>query len=239
MVDNVNEMEVADYNILHNILAAFYRMWKLKLVIVFATAIGVLLSIAYLTYKGEEKVYYSSATIYSAVYGSYTETISGVTIMNTYASVLNSTRVCERAASELAEYGISSAELMAMVSEGKITLSGASTESKKYGYRLLLRTTLNSPEHVVVITNAMATAYISEINELLGDDILQVFDEARMSYSSAASSKLITIAIFAGVAFVLSAGIIFVKEFFSSKVYLVSQCEKDKDLILGLLPYTK
>ena len=39
--------------------------------------------------------------------------------------------------------------------------------------------------------------------------------------------------------FMLSAGIIFMVEFFSSKVYLVSQCEKDKNLILGLIPYSK
>ena len=45
--------------------------------------------------------------------------------------------------------------------------------------------------------------------------------------------------LFGAVAFVGTAGIIFIKEFFSSKVYSVAQCEQDNDLILGLLPYTK
>lgn len=237
---DVNEIEVADYNILENIKAAFYRLWKLKLIVVFATAIGLLLSIAYIIFSGDSFNYYSNATIYSAVYGSYSETVSGVSIMNTYSSVLNSTRVCERAAAEISDSKITAEYLKELASGGKVYFSGASTESKSYGYKLILYTRLDNPDNVVTITNAMANAFVGEINELLGADVIQVFDKATVCFANSTSiSKTLLIAIFCAVGFILSAGIIFVKEFFSSKIYLVSQCEKNKDLVLGIIPVAK
>ena len=239
MNSNVQDMEIADYNILQNIKASLYRLWKFKFVVVFATIIGFLLSIVYLTYVGDKFSYYSTATIYSAVYGSYSETTTGVSVMNTYAGILNSSRVCDRAAAEIGDARISGQYLQALVQNGKVYLSGASTSSKSYGYKLVLYTRLDTPDDVVAITNAMAKAFVSEINELLGVDVIQVFDEATACFATTQYSDFVMMIVFAAVGFVLSAGIIFVKEFFSSKVYVVAQCEKDKDLILGILPYTK
>lgn len=239
MTSEIKEMEFTDYNILQNVKSALYRLWKMKLIVVFATLIGFLLSIVYMTYKGKEFSYFSDATIYSAVYGSYSETVSGVTLMNTYSGILNSSRVCDRAAAEINDTNISAAYLQGLVTNGSVYLSGASTSSKSYGYRLVLYTRLDSPEYVVKITNAMANAFVSEINELLGLDIIQVFDQATSAFATSAYSDTVMMIIAAAVGFVLSAGIIFVKEFFSSSVFVVAQCEKDKDLILGILPYVK
>ncbi len=239
MNTDIKEMEITDYNILQNIVAALYRTWKFKLAIVFATAIGALLAIAFVTYTGGKTSYYSTASIYSAVYGSYSETVSGITIMNTYSSLLGTSRVCERAAAEIDDTEITSDYLMKLVEGKYVYLAGASNESKNYGYRLLLTTKMDTPDKVVSITNAMANAYIAELNDLLGTDNLQVFDKASTIYMLTGTSKYLYIAIFAAAAFFLSTAIIFIKEFFSSKVYIVSQCASDKSMILGLLPYTK
>ena len=239
MNTDIKEMEITDYNILRNIVAALYRTWKLKFVIVFTTIIGALLAIAFVTFQGSKTSYYSTASIYSAVYGSYSETVSGITIMNTYSSLLGTSRVCERAAAEIDDTEITSDYLMKLVAAKEVYLSGASNESKNYGYRLLLTTNMDSPEKVVPITNAMANAYVAELNDLLGTDNLQVFDKAANVYTLSGTSKYLYIAIFAAAGFFLSAAIIFFKEFFSSKVYIVSQCTSDKSMILGLLPYTK
>ena len=231
MNTDIKEMEITDYNILRNIVSALYRTWKMKWIIVFATIIGGLLAVAFLKYKGDKYSYYSNAAIYSAVYGSYSETTSGVTLMNTYSSVLGTSRVCERAAAEIDDSRVTANYLMNLVASGAVTLGGTSRESKNYGYRLVMQTMLDDPENVVEITNAMADAYVSEINDLLGADNLQVFERA--------TNVGLIVIILAAAGFFLSAGIIFVKEFFSSKVYIVSQCESDKSMILGLLPYSK
>lgn len=236
MKEDIREMEITDYNIIHNISAAFYRLWKLKLVVLFATVIGFLAALIYVTFVGTDFTFYSNASIYSAVYGSYSETVSGVSLMNTYSGILGSSRVCDRAAATINDSDITSEYLQSLVNSGRVSLSGASSDSKKYGYRLDLVTRLTTPNNVVEITNAMADAFAGEINELLGQDVLQVFDKATHSFRSTGMSQKIMLLIFAGVAFVLSAVIIFFIEFFSSKVYLVSQCCNDRDSILGILP---
>jgi len=85
----------------------------------------------------------------------------------------------------------------------------------------------------------MADAYASELNDLLGANTLQVFEKATVTKTVKSVSNYLIVALFAAVGFFVSATIIFFKEFFSSKVYIVSQCERDKNLILGLLPYSK
>lgn len=235
----MNELEFNDYSLLQNIKAAFYRLWKLKLTVVFSTAVAVLLAFIYITLAGDKYSFYSRATIYSAVYGSYSETVSGVTIMNTYSGILNSSRVCDRAAADIGDTRISSSYLQGLVNSGKISLSGVSTNSRSYGYELVLSTRLDSPEYVVVISNAMAKAFSSEINELVGDDVIQVFDVATHAYMTYESRNKLVIVLAGAAGFILSAMVIFLLELFSSKVYLISQCVCDKDELLGILPYNE
>ncbi len=235
---DVKELETADYDILENIKTAFYRLWNMKAIVILFTLIGLCSSLVYIGIVGIHTNYYSTASIYSVVYGSYSESTSGVTVMNTYSSMLGTTRVCERAAEKLSGSGVSANRLRTMVNNGNIYLSGASSDSKKYGYSLKLVVVSTSPENITDIANAMASAYTDEINDLLGTSTLQVLDEA-LSYATASSINVkLYMLLFAVVGFVLSAGVIFVKEFFSSRVYSVAQCEQDKDLILGLIPYS-
>ncbi len=239
MNTDIREMEITDYSILSNVISAIYRTWKMKWIIVFATIIGALLAVAYVKIRGNQLYYSSTATIYSAVYGSYSETASGITLMNTYASVLGTSRVCERAAAEIDDSRITANYLMSLVRSGAVSLIGASRESRSYGYRLTMQTLLTEPDNVIEITNAMADAYVSEINDLMGVKSLQVFERATTTERFKTSSNYLIVALFAGVGLFISGGIIFIKELFSSKVYIVSQCESDKNQILGLLPYSK
>lgn len=236
---DIKELETADYDILENVKTAFYRLWKLKIVVVLMTLIGILASVLYISMVGVYTNYRSSATIYSAVYGSSEETNAGVAMMNTYASLLGSTRVCERAANSIIDTNITAAQLRSMVNSGHIFISGASTSSKSYSYKLTLVVVSSDPQYVAVTANAMAQAFVNEINELQGTSTLQVLDEARGISSYKTLNVQLYVILFAAVAFIGSAGVIFVKEFFSPYVYSVAQCESDKEQILGLVPYKR
>lgn len=236
---DIKELETADYDILENVKTAFYRLWKLKIVVVLMTLIGILASVLYISMVGVYTNYRSSATIYSAVYGSSEETNAGVAMMNTYASLLGSTRVCERAANSIIDTNITAAQLRSMVNSGYIFISGASTSSKSYSYKLTLVVVSSDPQYVAVVANAMAQAFVNEINELQGTSTLQVLDEARGISSYKTLNVQLYVILFAAAAFIGSAGVIFVKEFFSPYVYSVAQCESDKEQILGLVPYKR
>lgn len=234
---DIRELEMADYDILENVKTALYRLWKQKVIIILMTLIGFLASFVFIGFIGVSTNYYASASIYSAVYGSYEDSSAGVRVMNTYASLLGTTRVCERAAGNLGDANISAEMLRSMVANKNIYLSGASSDSKSYGYKLTLVTTADSPENVVSISNAMAKAFSDEINDLLGTSTLQVLDEAVTISSARSINVLLIIVLFGAVAFMGTAALIFVKEYFSARVYSVAQCEQDKELILGMIPY--
>ena len=235
----VQELEIADYDILENIKTALYRLWKFKMVVVLMTLVGLLAAVIYVSIVGISINYRSSATIYSMMYGSYEDSTDGVAVMNTYASLLGSSSVCERAAASLQDPEITADVLRGMVSSGRIGLSGASTDSKSYGYRLTLVVINSTQDKIVDITNAMAKAFVGEINDLIGRQTLQVMDNASRVISVKSISIPLIIAIFGVVAFVLTCGVIFVIEFLSPKVYSVAQCETKENQILGLIPYQK
>ena len=157
--------------------------------------------------------------------------------MNTYSGLIGTSRVCERAAEKLVGTNITGEYLRAMVNSGRIYLSGANRDSKKYGYSLTLVSTLPTPENAVDITNAMANAFADEINSMLGTSSVQVMDIAQGYYAVNSLNVKLVMLLFTAAGMMLSAGFIFVKEFFSVKVYSVAQCEQNKDMILGLIPY--
>lgn len=235
----IQELEIADFDILENIKTALYRLWKFKLVVVLMTLVGLLAAVIYISIVGISTNYRSAATIYSMMYGSYEDSTDGVKVMNTYASLLGSANVCERAAAMMQDPEITADVLRNMVSYGQIALSGASTDSKSYGYKLTLIVTSSTQENVLEITNAMAKAFVGEINDLIGSQTLQVMDYAsKINIGKSISIPVVT-AIFGILAFVMTCGVIFIVEFFSSRVYSVAQCEAKENQILGLIPYQK
>lgn len=238
----VKELEADDYNFFENFKTAFYRLWKQKVVVALVTLLAASVALIYVGKVGIKTRYYSTATIYSVVYGSQSESFSGVTLMNTYSDLISTSRVCDRASTKLSSYGYDSATLQTLSKSGYIYLSGASTKSNSYGYKLNLNvvspsTNIIPIEHITIIANAMANAFVSEINDIAGSASLQVMDEAKSIGRSQSMGTKMYMLIFSAVGFVGACGVIFVIEFFSSKVYCVGQCEEDKNLILGILPY--
>lgn len=236
---DIRNIEEQDFDIIENAFVALRELWKKKLLIVLVTIAGFLMSIIFISIKGNSTNYYSSATLFSAVYGSYSDTTTGVAAMNRYTDLIKSSRVCNRAALDLEEYGITSAELRKMTTNGAIRIQGANSNSMSYGYKLTISVYSESKEEILAITNAMAFAFAAELNDLLGTQTIQVMDEASGYASYSTLNVMMYILLFTGAAFVVSCGLIFVCAFFSPWVRSVAQCEQDGDLILGMLPYTK
>ena len=65
----VKELELADYDLLENIKAAFYRLWKLKSAVFVLTLIGLLTSFVFIGLIGVKTKYVATTSIFSAAYG--------------------------------------------------------------------------------------------------------------------------------------------------------------------------
>ena len=235
----IRRIEAADFDLLETALVAIREVWKKKILVILLTIAGFLLSLIFISIKGNSVQFYSSATLFSAVYGSYSESNEGVAVMNRYADLIRSSRVCNRAAQALADYNITGADLQRMTATGMIRVGGASTASSSYGYKLTISTYSQSDDLILPITNAMASAFAEELNDLTGSSAIQVMDEATSYASFNTLNVKMWLLLFPAAAFVLTCGVIFVLAFFSPWVRSVAQCEQDDDLILGLLPYTK
>ena len=236
---DIKELEAEDYDLLENIKAAFHRLWKLKLVVVLSALVGLLAFFVFLSFTGNRTVYQAAAGIYSAMYGSYEDSAEGVRAMNTYASMLGTSSVCARAAETLGDPDITADDLANMVRRGEIYLSGASNNSKEFGYRLTLVTALENSNRIVDVTNAMAQAFSNELNDFLGVSTLRILDPATAYYASRSVNVKLYMALSGAAGFFLSAMVIFIQAFFSSKVYTIGQCEKNRNMILGMIPYSK
>lgn len=236
---DIKLIEEQDFDIIENAVVALREVWKKKLLIILVTIAGFLMSIIFISIKGNSTNYYSSATLFSAVYGSYSDTTTGVAAMNRYTDLIRSSRVCNRAAQNLVGYNITSADLQRMTANGSIRVTGANTNSMSYGYKLTISVHSESKEQILAITNAMASAFASELNDLLGTQTIQVMDEATGYASYSTLNVVLYILLFTGAGFAGTSGLIFVLAFFSPWVRTVAQCEQDRDLVLGMLPYTK
>lgn len=240
MQDNeIKNIENADFDLIENAVVALREIWAKKLLVILVTIAGLLCALIITAVKGNSDRYYSSATLFSAVYGASADASEGVAVMNKYAEMIGSSRVCNRAAKELTEYNISSEDLKQMVANGTISMAGANTNAMSYGYKLTLSVFSDSQETILPITNAMADAFAAELNDLIGSSTIQVMDQA-VSYSHFKTTNT-TLILLLGTfgAFIAACGVIFVLAFFSPWVKSVNQCESDSDLILGLLPYVK
>ena len=232
-------IEEQDFDIIENAFVALREVWKKKILIILITIAGFLMSIIFISLKGNSTNYYSSATLFSAVYGSYSDTTTGVAAMNRYTDLIKSSRVCSRAAQNLVGYNITSTDLQKMTADGSIKVTGASTNSASYGYKLTISVHSESKEQILAVTNAMATAFAAELNDLLGYQTIQVMDEATGYASYSTTNVMLYILLFAGGAFAMASGLIFVFAFFSPWARSIAQCEQNSDFILGMLPYTK
>ena len=231
------KIEMQDADIIENAVVGLREIKRKKIIILLITVAGILFALIYVSLFGNGIRYYSSATLFSAVYGSYSATTEGVAAMNRYADLISSSRVCNKAAQELTVYGITAENLREMVLDEDIRVSGANSNSGAYGYKLTVSAFSDDGDQAIDITNAMASAFATELNDLLGSSTIQVMDEAVRYKAFKTMNVFMYLILFGGGAFCVSAGFIFGMGFFSPWAHSVTQCEREENLILGLLPY--
>ena len=89
------------------------------------------------------------------------------------------------------------------------------------------------------MANAVASAFVEEINNITGLNAVQVLDEANDSnlYRYDSTSRKKVLAVIVGISFALICAYIALLELFSGKVKSVEQCmEEDPDEIIGIIP---
>lgn len=209
-------------------IISFKTVWRKKVVCIAGAllmfAIGIIL-----TWNADVSNYYSSTvSIYSNSYGNVEESYSVTEVMNSYADVVKSSKVCERAASSLPQYGFSAAEIADLL---KVSASDK--------VAITIEASYIDPIVAEDVANAVAESFVIEMRNITGSNAVQILDSA--SNSKRTYNGFVNLwkkrAIFFAAGFVLVAGVIFVRELFSNKARLAEQFAVDEnDFILGIIP---
>lgn len=218
-----NEIDIVDFKL------SILSLWKRKAFILVVTLLTTLIGLLYTYNQVPINTYSARATVYSAVYGSYQESITGSTAIVTYADIVTSNKVCERAASILSDATITSMDISDMISA---SVNNDSAIMGIYAYS-------SNPELSIKVVNAVAEAFVIEIQRITGSDAIQVLDSANTYYlySSGTKDLFMKRALFVAIGFVLSCGIVMLRELFSGKVKSIEQCKGENDTIIGVIPH--
>lgn len=173
--------------------------------------------------------YMSSATVYSMAYGSYQEALEGASVMKTYADIVSSRKVAERAALIIGDDTITAQSIQGMVSVEYLKDSPILT---------IFATSLNS-QVAVKIANAVADAFVIEVKNITGSDSVQILDTAveAYQYMDGGTSTTMKRLMYAGIGFVLPCIIIVLIEILSTRLYAVNDASLNDELeIIGIIP---
>ncbi len=173
--------------------------------------------------------YAATVSLYSAAYGSVSESAQVAMVMQSYASVISSYKIAERAESILGDNTITSAYIRSIV--------GVSfTEDSPIIY---ISASDSNGARAVMIVNAVAEAFIIEAQNLTGSEGVRILDKATMAYEiSRGIKKYTALGIIGGI--VAMAGLIAFAEIFSDRVYRVEDAELGGKLeIIGIIPNKK
>ena len=209
---------------LKTIILALFRN---KLLIILVTIAG--LCAGFLYHARQPVVYtYGATSIVSVVFdvSSNQGQISSVAIIANYAEIITSDRVCEYAAGLLADENITAEQVRSMVS--------TATRSNSYMLRITARN--QSPRLAILVANAVAQSFVTQVSVITGNDSIQILDAAKSAnISSSGGNKLIRILVPAG-AFIAACLLVVVMELVMGKLRSVKQCVIDMGELLAVIP---
>ena len=210
---------------------AIIELWRKKLLIIAVALLFFLIALLATFNMKPKNIYMAHATVYSAFYGSYEESLDAAVAMVNYSDVLTSNKVCERAASIVGDANITAADIKSMVS----------TYAKSSSIVMDIYTTSDVPSRAVAVANAVAQAFVIEIRSITASDAIQVLDDANKATMASNGSRMIwmirLIGLVAGGA--LATAFVFLRELFSDRIRSMKQVETYEENILGVIPTLK
>ena len=186
-----------------------------------------------------ENSYRASAVVYSYVKGSYDESALGLDALKVYSEVVKSRKIAEEARKLLKNTDLTVDEIYNMISTDDRFIQGSTYIYENESAVLHIYADSSSEADSTVVVNAVADAFVTEINKIFMSDTVQVLDYAARSektYDFVQQKIIITVAMA-----ICSGGIyiicLLISIIFSSKIITVKDMDAYGQLtILGVIP---
>ncbi|SEL73146.1 Capsular polysaccharide biosynthesis protein [Butyrivibrio sp. ob235] len=229
-----NEIEIDVFRCIN----ALIKNIKFILVI---TALFLFIGIGLTLDKGSDK-YGASATVYASADNSYSDAANAVTAMNAYMDVAKSHKVCQRAALILGRSDVETSDIQNSIYVSSSAESGSSAAALARANSATIisfNATTTDANLSMEMANAMAQAYMIEMNNILHNDSIKILDNAYSYYTAhnafrAALKKRIQFMI---IGFALACMLVVFSDIFDSKVRTVREATiRDNLPIIGIIP---
>ena len=219
------EMRLQDY-----IRISFVNIWKNKFLIAAVTLLFLLIGILYASWQTVTNTYYAKATVYT-IYGDTKQEASAVSeALTGYSDIVTSKKICVRAEALIGDANINANMIRNMISASYNKSATVMTIAAYSDNRAV----------AVKVANAVAEAFVIEIQSITGSDRIQMLDRAEdVRMSSNGLEGMIKTILLAGIAgFAISILVIVAIVIFSNKIKSVEQClDEGEGEILGMIPF--
>lgn len=213
---------------------ALLAVWRKKVLILAITILaglaGVLLTLGIKT----ETTYRATATVYSITYGKNNSNVTNYSSENVsnivnYKDALTSQLVCEYALTSLIGYNVDVKTLQNVVH----------MNVQNNSYMMDIYADTSDPNLSIAIVNAMADAFVVQVNTMTGTSDVQIWDKAEEAYGQQEGNPNKLRLMIPVIVFILCCAYVAVREFLTDRVRVVNQCmaAMDEVKILGLIPY--
>ena len=120
------------------------------------------------TLSPRDNEYTASTTIYGAAYGSYTESLAGISAMQDYATLITTHKIADLVAETLGDPSLTGLDIKDMINVYEDADSAVMT----------ITATANSPATAVRVSNAVAQTFADEVNKITGSQNVNILDKA-------------------------------------------------------------
>lgn len=230
-----NEMEI---DVGRCFRALVKKWWFMAVMAVLFCVAGFALTLE----KGDD-IYEATSSVYGMSAESYSYTQVGVSAMNDYADIATSMKVCERATLLMGNAQVTGEDIRkaTTVSTGKKSTSSTAA-AQADSTILIIKCQSNNPVQAMEMSQAVAEAFIMEMENILGTDVVKLLDKPysyEVAFDATQNQWMIRIMAFLFGA-VFAAVIIVLGEIFDSKARTIRECTLGEELpIIGVIPMTK
>lgn len=215
-------------------------LWKSRyfvlLTVFFGAVAGILLAVFAVPKDNE---YTATANVYCISYGSYSESVSGTDVMRTYSGIIKSRRVAEHAAMLIADPDVTAEDVYDQISVDSLYLQGMTYIYENESPIISMHAVNENEYYAVSVVNAVADAFVQEVNSLSDTEAVRVLDYAIDGDLTYNAMQTCFLAVLAGafIGLLLGCVIILGKVIFTERVMSVDDAGLYGQMkVIGIIP---
>ena len=204
-------------------------LFRNALLIVLVTMLGAFGGMVYMAKQPDTEYRYDATATLSVVFGQNLGQLTGSTVISNYRELLNSSLISDYAATLIEGEGITGDQIRKMVS--------ASSGSNSFVLKITARSA--SPRNAILVANAVAESFVTQVPVLTGSNTIQVLDHARSVDIVKSGSSIDFRLIAPAGAFLMICAVLILFEIIGDKVRSVKQCITAEGELLAIIPKVK